>query len=506
MNTLRLFITRSLMGLVVLSLVGAVGAAPTLAAPASISTAREPQTGFGLYLPLVVKSGGNGGGGGGGGTGGDTGALWPSYIGGNSIRTTYGTSVAVDSAGGIHVGYALFSGLDNGQRPAYYAYCAANCASLANWSLARLSNHVSDVRLALDPQTGHPRMMIYTWDLSTDAHDYRYAVCESGCANSANWTITVLTTNYQIPSRRSYNNNRYFALDPQGGPGFIYTDDAEGHTGTFYAHCNSACTNGSNWSEIRLFDQGLIRPALAFDQGGQPHFAASFYVPDDPAYQQPTWKLLYARCDSHCTDLSQSHWDGVFVAPVIGDGSFSLRVDTNGRPRIALYPTSTDLSQMQPGQLYYLWCDGATCLNADDWSRVSVGTPVAHGEGVDLVLDSTNRPRLAFQMGGNGLDGAGGDGLGYAWCDANCGATSGWQARTLESTAAIMALYPPGLPTHQGCPILTWLNGVRPSLALDSAGNPRVGYDAELWWGGSNPYIQCNIAVPVARFGLFNQP
>ena len=43
----------------------------------------------------------------------------------------------------------------------------------------------------------------------------------------------------------------------------------------------------------------------------------------------------------------------------------------------------------------------------------------------------------------------------------------------------------------------------QPSLALDSAGNPRVGYDVELWWGGTSPYIQCNIAVPVARFGLF---
>jgi hypothetical protein len=35
---------------------------------------------------------------------GETGAFWLPNIGGNSIRTTYGTSVAVDSAGGIHVG------------------------------------------------------------------------------------------------------------------------------------------------------------------------------------------------------------------------------------------------------------------------------------------------------------------------------------------------------------------------------------------------------------------
>ena len=27
---------------------------------------------------------------------------------------------------------------------------------------------------------------------------------------------------------------------------------------------------------------------------------------------------------------------------------------------------------------------------------------------------------------------------------------------------------------------------------------------AELWWGGTSPYIKCDIDVPVARFGLFN--
>jgi hypothetical protein len=347
-------------------------------------------------------------------------------------------------------------------------------------------------------------MLLYTDDLA-GTYGYRYAACESGCANSANWTITVLVTNYEIPSGRSYNNNRYFALDPQGGPGFVYTDNANDHSGTFYAHCSSACTNVGNWSEIKLLDQGLIRPALAFDQNGQPHLAASFYVADDPVYQQSTWKLLYSRCDSNCNNPPRSHWDGIFVAPMIGDGSFSLRLDTSGRPRIALYPTSTDLSQMQPGQLYYLWCDSATCLNANDWRKVSVGTPIAHGEGVDLALDATDRPRLALPMGGVGRDMDGGEGLGYAWCDANCGVTSSWQARTLESSETIMSLYPPGLPTHQSCPILAWLNGVRPSLALDWAGNPRVGYDAELWWGGTSPYIQCDIAVPVARFGLFNR-
>ncbi|GIK40883.1 MAG: hypothetical protein BroJett011_47160 [Chloroflexota bacterium] len=456
------------------------------------ASAQEP-TSHRVFLPLLVKSPGENPPPGSG----QSGAFWLPYIGGNGILSTYGTSVAVDSAGGVHVSYALYSGLDNSQKPAYYAYCAANCAGIANWSLTRLGNNVQDVRLALDP-AGHPRLMLYTAYTNSDAHEYQYAACETGCANSANWTITPLTTVYEIPSRRSYHNNRYFALDPQGGPAFIYTDSAGGHSGTFYAHCLSACTNVGNWFEFKLFEQSVGKPALAFASNGQPRFAASYYVPDDPQYNVPLWKLLYGGCYNNCDNLEQSVWDGVFIYPTIGDGSFSLRIDSNGRPRIALYPTQADLSQMQPGYLYYVWCDDVTCLDAADWSKVSLGLPLFYGDGVDLALDPANRPRLAYQMGD--------DGLGYAWCNGVCGAASGWQSRTAESTAAVMAQYPPGLPQHQSCPILTWLNGVRPSLALDPAGHPRLGYDTELWWGGSNPNIQCDIGVPVTRFALFPQP
>jgi hypothetical protein len=151
---------------------------------------------------------------------------------------------------------------------------------------------------------------------------------------------------------------------------------------------------------------------------------------------------------------------------------------------------------MEPGYLYYAWCDNANCFNSGNWNKTKVGLPLFTGEGVDLVLDPINRPRLAYQVSDAGL--------GYAWCNGNCQTASGWQSRTVESTSAVMAKYPPELPQHQGCPILTWLNGVRPSLALDPAGYPRIGYDTELWWGGSNPYIECDIDVPVARFGLFN--
>jgi hypothetical protein len=77
--------------------------------------------------------------------------------------------------------------------------------------------------------------------------------------------------------------------------------------------------------------------------------------------------------------------------------------------------------------------------------------------------------------------------------------------RGASEARALIAQYPE-LPVYS-CPIQTWFNSKRPSLALDSGGNPRIGYDAEHWWGGYDRYgNRCEIDVPVARFTLFNQP
>lgn len=435
-----------------------------------------------------------------GGGGGSAAAFWLPYTSASGdLLPTYGTNVAVDSAGGIHVGYAIHTGLDNGQRPAYYAYCAANCANPASWTRTRLSDFVQDVRLALDPLTGHPRMLFYTSDdpnLADNDHEYQYAVCEGGCTSSANWIITGVAVVSEIPGGRSYQNNHYFALDPQGNPAFVFSHSADG---TVYAYCGNTCTNATNWHGVQVVNgQWPSKPALAFTPAGDPRMLIDFWDTDNTRHI-----LLFIGCDTLACNNSRGRFlvtNTASGAPAtIGDAYFSLGVDTNGQPRIALYTGETVTPPLQLTTLHYLWCN-TDCLNpnADTWNLVSPGLPTYHGKGVDLVLDPANRPRLAYEMGG--------EGLGYAWCNANCEGASNWQAHTVESTEAVIAQYPPGLPQHQNCPILTWFNGVRPSLALDPAGNPRLGYDAELWWGGSNPYIRCDIDVPLARFALFNQP
>lgn len=99
-----------------------------------------------------------------------------------------------------------------------------------------------------------------------------------------------------------------------------------------------------------------------------------------------------------------------------------------------------------------------------------------------------------------------GTGLGYAYCNTNCESNTGtWIRVNVEATSVIQAQYPSYPP--RSCAIQTWFNGKRASLAFDAAGNPRIGYDAEHWWGGYDAYGNfCDIDVPVSRFTLFPQP
>ncbi len=108
-------------------------------------------------------------------------------------------------------------------------------------------------------------------------------------------------------------------------------------------------------------------------------------------------------------------------------------------------------------QLHYVWCNTA-CFdgNASDWCETRIGLPDNQGEGVDLALDGNNRRRMAYEMGGAGL----------CLVQRQLHFTNGWQTSTAEATSVIIAQYPE-LPVYS-CPIQTWFNGKRPSLALDS--------------------------------------
>lgn len=453
-----------------------------------------------VYLPVVTNGPGGGGGGGGGGNPGpnDSGAVWlPFTLADGTVLPTYGSSVAVDGQSGIHVVFTIYTGTDDhGQQPATYAYCPSDCANKASWSFTRLGDAVQDARLALDPN-GRPRLILFgpVYDPDWPRMRYQYAACDSGCTNSANWTITTVATPIEPTATREYNNNRYFALDRQGRPAFIYTDTIQNnHPGTFYMSCQAGCTNVNNWIETTLTTGALFdKPSLAFTPSGRPRLAFGFVDENSDLL------LSYAQCDQGCTD--GANWSGTPLVQIHGSAKYSLAVDSNGGSRMAVYSGSYGYAPFQDNQLFYLWCD-SQCSTAQGWFFHNTGMSFGSGDGVDLVLDGLDRPRLSFETSGQGL--------GYAWCDTGCQSDNPvWQHREVESQASLADDYEV-LPIHR-CTVSTWFNGQRSSLALDPAGNPRIAYDAQHWWYGTEDVggvpTPCNYQdVTVTRISILDQP
>jgi hypothetical protein len=418
---------------------------------------------------------------------------------------TRGTNLAVDDHGGVHVAYAIRTGLDNGQRPAYYAFCATNCSTAEQWTRVDLvvEDWVMDVRIALDP-AGHPRLMIFSAPVADSAiNHYTYAACNSDCTAAASWTLTPLVTAELIDLSRWDYAFRYFALDPTGHPAFFYTDGSQGvnHNGTFYATClkNPAdlCSNAANWTEVKISPYLLDKPSLDFSPSGQPR--AAFFFFDDT--EEIIMRLLYLDCDADC--LEPTNWEGIFMADMHGSARFSLRVDSQGRPRMIFYSGNYPDPAYQANRLYYLWCN-TNCRYAgqNDWQVRDLELSKYHGQNADLVLDRLGRPRIAYDAFGGGLS--------LAWCDTGCESNAAvWQSRVLEKSAALEADYPVAPIRH--CSISTWVSGQQPILALDQAGNLRIGYVAEHGYGGKDldePWKTCPTFADIilARYLEATQP
>lgn len=382
---------------------------------------------------------------------------------------TVAPSIAIGAEGRIHAAYATFGQAGPGVYPAYYATCASNCGAAANWSgtvAGDIGTFGGHVRLALDA-AGHPRML---WRRQTDFDgddSFLYAECNSGCSSSANWTRVEAATSDDIDL---VEDTRYFDLDPQGRPRFLYTDHRTGHTGTFYAFCDSGCTVSSNWHEARISDDpDLYEFSLQFEAAGRPR--AAFRRPSNDS-----GVLVYAGCDSNCGNGANWYYSEDLYQLGAGN-ALSLRLTSGGKPRLAFYQGFVSGSQTGNELLAYAWCN-ADCSSSQSWAGVYLGLPEYHGKDVDLVLDTQDRPVLAYYADASPY------GLASARCSLECESLgSTWEIQWVENSDELNASNP--VPPKPGCSLSVWYPGEQPSIVLGAAGSAFFAYEANHLQGGT---------------------
>lgn len=170
--------------------------------------------------------------------------------------------------------------------------------------------------------------------------------------------------------------------------------------------------------------------ALGVDAAGRVHFMSSV-----------DGQLFYGTCASGCvqptswTFASVDPASALMAAAVAPDGSLHVGYETD---KI----------------VYYRTC-AAGCATANHWST-PLGLYYMYNTALDIAVDAQGHPRLVFNQGHTGIaEAASNEQMTfYAWCDAGCTATDGWQSMSV------------GFKAGDG------MAGV--SVALDSAGSPVV--------------------------------
>jgi hypothetical protein len=419
-------------------------------------------------------------------------------------------TLAVDPLGGVHVAFTPESAAaENPTRPAYYAYCPANCTGPEAFTRLHLGDEVEFASLALTP-AGQPRLLVRK--RLQDAYLFQFWQCDGNCTSLAHWHSGDVGAAYARQVGWVEEFVHAFALDDQGRPRFVYYDAGadyeDPHWGAFYAFCDAGCTAAANWQETRLLDDIHAGEFdLAFGPNGQPRLAWTTFNSETLAQQ-----LVYAECEQICHLVA--NWSAIVVADTVSASVthwavFDLAVAATGKPRLALYTGTGAGGSLAPNSLYYLACVAVECAADQAWSALRLLAGTQGEDGVALALDSQDRPRIAYHA-----PLAAGFGLFYAWCNADCTtSTQSWRAQEMEASEEIDAELPippaPGCafpqcnPPIPPCTISFWDGGVRPALALDAGGHPRIAYDADHQQGGG-----CGAYTDTkqVRFIQFSQP
>ncbi len=424
--------------------------------------------------------------------------------------------IAIDPQGGVHTAFYFYQEVEGVDTPVMiYLYCAGpidTCGNVGSgkWSGITAFSNVYEVQLELTAQ-GRPRILVRASSSDGSGSDYIYLECNQNCTDPEQWAGDVVistsgtavwdVTHIDMPQR-------YFALDPQGRPRFVYFNRnfivEPDLYGGFYAWCDANCADPANWQTANMtsgwdneyFDfEPLTYASLTFTPEGNPRVVGEL----DP-FEAETG-IYYFECNGNCGELES--WQRARLSDR-GQGqyrSWDIALTADGRPRVVYYPAA--LPNDAGEQLYYASCE-RNCLNPSNWQHVNLGIGTLDGQGPDLALDAQGRPRVAYAMTNGG-------GLGYSWCNGNCASAANWQHQVVENRTDLYDAWPVAYPPH--CDGGIW-DGRTPVLHLDADGTVQIAYDTyyntRCWYDDENdswePIYNFHVIQRAVRVAYFPQP
>ncbi len=318
---------------------------------------------------------------------------------GNEVMPSRLPHIAVDAAGGVHAVYAANAADPQRRRPAYYAYCALGCSSgTSRFATVALGDGLRDAQIQLTP-TGKPLVLLATQPVSTSTVQHEYWSCDSNCLQAASWVGTAVVQAGTPFFLSNAENTQSFALDPSGLPRFIFQSNAIGSgvelSGSYLASCDTGCSSATQWRLSQLDENEWKNSALAINAQGLPRIAYSVIELVEPYL--PVFSYLECATRDCSAGVSRMPLAITTTAGTMSTSTFSMRLTTSGAPRIALYTGTGEGGSLVPNQLLYLSCNTACGQQIDGWGALNLDLPAGYGEqGVDLALDSQNRPRIAL--------------------------------------------------------------------------------------------------------------
>lgn len=343
--------------------------------------------------------------------------------------------LVIDASGVQHAAYADLDGR------VIYAMCQTKCADSANWSSTVISSidlkfgGFVIAKLQVDGSM-KPHIAFYT---SSGNYYTSYASCQTSCLSAHNWQVTFIHQHSVEILEFQVKHNEWFALTNSGQPRFAFLEskgfiDRDGVLN--YFSCNDNCHEQTSWTKQLLASPGLVSDTAAnlkFDAENNPHIVVR--VRKVLAEQGD---IVYYRCLDNCSS-DAAVWSSGLSLITIADtfenlNEISLAVSATNSLAVTVFSDDTQSA------LYLFLCAQA-CTDSASWSRLNLtelavlpNDITAVGRGIDSAFI---KGVLSLSFTSKKLSVNLPNFVQTLSCSNDCLQAANWQLKTLSDTSGI---------------------------------------------------------------------